>query len=317
MSARAPGCGPAAAVAAVLLLAGCAAAHDAESLFTRLKSNDIEVRQDAAEELDTILRQGDYQVFTRALKNPNRMLQVESILYLARMPQPEARAALRDLLRVERRTVLPYNPIRLKPQSMETDSRILVAHLIAENGGDPEAVAVLLQGVHEDQTQDILTGTCFALGALRDPKGIPFLVGMARSPDVEVTRAAIQSLGHFRDPQVLPALRAAASHPQEVVRGEVLSALDFQEGPETLDVLERLAVSDPSPQLRADAIEKLPRFKEADLAPFLIERLKARDATTRAAALAALRQITGQSLGPKPEAWTRWRAQNGRRTAVR
>ena len=138
-----------------LLLAACAPAHDAESLFTRMKSPDTEVRQDAAEELDGIMRKGDYQVFLRGIKSPNRMYQVESILFLARMPQPAAHAALRELLRLERRTTLPYNPIRLKPQSMETDSRILVAHLIALNGGDPEALNLLVQGM-DGQPPDIL-----------------------------------------------------------------------------------------------------------------------------------------------------------------
>ena len=300
-----------------LLLAACAPAHDAESLFTRMKSPDTEVRQDAAEELDGVIRKGDYQVFLRGLKSPNRMYQVESILFLARMPQPAPRAALRELLRLERRTTLPYNPIRLKPQSMETDSRILVAHLIDANGGDPEAAGVLLQGVGEGQTPEIVIGTCFAVGALRDPKGIPFLVDAARHPDVEVVRAAIQSLGHFHDPRVMESLRAASTHREAVVRSDVLSSLDFQEGPEVVDLLKAVAASDPSPEVRAEAIAKLPRFKDPTVTPVLIEQLKRRDQAPREAALQALRMLTGQSLGPSADAWSRWWARNGAHQAAR
>jgi len=300
-----------------LLLAACAPAHDAESIFTRMKSPDTEVRQDAAEELDGILRKGDFQVFLRGLKSPNRMYQVESILFLARMPQPEAHAALRELLRLERRTTLPYNPIRLKPQSMEADSRILVAHLIDENGGDPEAVGILLQGVGEDQPSEILIGTCFAIGALRDPKGIPLLVAAARHQDVEVVRAAIQSLGHFHDPRVMEALRAASTHPESVVRSDVLSSLDFQEGPEVVALLKAVAASDPSPDVRVEAIAKLPRFRDPSVAPVLIEQLRKRDQAPRDAALQALRLLTGQSLGPSADAWSRWWARNGAHQAAR
>jgi HEAT repeat protein len=301
------------AAALVLGLAACAPAHDAESLFTRLRSNDVEVRQDAAEELEAVLKQGDYKVFERGLKSPNRMHQIESITYLARMPQPEARAALRDLLRVGRRTMLPYNPIRLKPQSEETDSRILVAHLIEESGGDPEAAGAIIEGVGEGQPQDVLTGACFALGALRDPKGIPFLVTSSRSRDVEVARAAIQALGQFHDrPEVLEALRAASSHPELVVREDVLSSLDLQGGPGAAELLREISVKDPSATIRATAIERLPRFKDPSLVPFLIDQLKRREEPAASTTLRTLVQLTGQNLGSDPEKWSRWWARSGR-----
>jgi hypothetical protein len=43
--------------------------------------------------------------------------------------------------------------------------------------------------------------------------------------------------------------------------------------------------------------------------PFLIERLR-RDAPERDAVLQVLTRITGQSLGPRPDSWSRWWSQH-------
>ncbi len=303
-------------IALAVSLGGCAPAHDADTLFTQMQSADVEVREDAAEKLETVVRSGEYDVFLRGLDSPNRMYRVQSILFLSRMDQQEARKALRELLRVEKRTKLPYNPIRLKPSVEETDSRILVAHLIAENGGDPEAFGELLEGIGDDEEPDLLADTCFAIGALRDPKGIPFLVTAMRNAHVEVARAAVQAVGQLRVPEALEALRSAASNPSPEVRGDVLSSLDLQEGPQVLDLLRTMASSDPAPTVRAAAIQRLARFKDLSLVPFLVEQLRGRDETVRAASQQTLQNLTGQALGPRPESWSRWWAQNGKRPAA-
>ncbi|HEU4402749.1 MAG TPA: HEAT repeat domain-containing protein [Candidatus Polarisedimenticolia bacterium] len=303
-------------LSAGLFLTACAPAHDAESLFAQMHSDDAEARQDASETLDTILKNGDYRVFVRGVSSPNQMYRVQSILFLARMSQPEARAALRDLLKVEARSLLPYNPIRLKPSSEMTDSRILVAHLIAEGGGDPEAVGVLLRGVGEDQPAEVLSGTCFALGALRDPKGIPFLVTAAHHPDSEVVRAAVQAAGRFHEPEALAVFRVAASNPTPEVRIDAVTSLTFQEGPGALEFLRTLAASDPSPAVRALAIRQMERFKDTSVVPFLISQLGSADQQLRGAAYDVLQRLTGQSMPPRLEAWSRWWARNGARAAI-
>jgi HEAT repeat protein len=299
--------------APVVLAAGlaCAPAHDVDTLFKELQSHDAEARQDAAEQLDALVQQGDYKVFLKGLDSPDRLYRAQSIVFLSRMTRPEARGALRDLLRVDRRTMLPFNPIRLKQTSEETDSRILVANLIGETGGDPEAVEVLTAGVDE-QPAEVRAATCFALGALRDPKGIPFLVGRSRDPEVEVVRAAAQALGRFRQPEVIEALKALASNPSIEVRSDALSSLEMQESPAVIPILESVGASDPVPELRLAAIEKLTVFKDRSLVPYLIGRLKAPDQPSRAAALGLLGRLTGQDLGPRPDRWERWWAQNGK-----
>jgi HEAT repeats len=301
----------------VALLAGaaglvlcCAPAHDAQTLFSKLQSSDIEERQDAAETIDKLVAAGDYEVFVRGALSPVKSNRPPSIVYLARMKQPKARAALRDLLRLENRAMIPYNPIRMKPSSEESDSRILVANLIAEGGGDPEALGVLLNGA-EDQPPDVMQGTCFAIGALHDPRGLPFLAKAVRHADVEVARAATQAVGTFHTPEALEILKGLVGHPSQEVRSEVLSGLALQDDPAVVKILEGIAGSDPMPELRAAAITQLARFKDPAPVPFLIEQLKGKDETNRQAALETLRLMSGQSFGPRADLWSRWWQQNG------
>jgi HEAT repeat protein len=304
-------------LAAGLALGRCAPAYDPDKLLADLDSPDLEVRQDTLEAIDRIVRGGNYQVFQRGAESPDKGRRIQAILYLARMDQPEARAALRNLLKVEKRGLLPYNPIRLKPQSEETDSRILVANLIAQQGGDPEAVATLMQGIDDRQSPEVLVGTCLALGALSDPKAIPHLASLSRHQDVGVIRAAVEALGRYPSRETLEILKTLATHPVLEVRSEVLSALALHEGPETLEVVRSIAASDPSPAIRVSAVRQLGRFRDPSLVPFLVERLRDADTATREGALEVLGQITGQSLGPRPESWSRWWAQNEKRLAVK
>ncbi len=301
--------GRVALAAALMLGAGCAPARDAETLFKQLRSADLEARQEATEQLDDLVRQGDYRVFLRGVDSADRIYRAQSIIFLARIDRPEARRALHDLLRIEKRSMLPFNPIRFKPTTEEFDSRILVANLIAQSGGDPEAVGTLTAGA-DDQSPDVLAATCFALGALHDPKAIPFLAAQARNPQRDVARAAVQALSRFKEPEVIVALRPVIQHPSAEVRGDVLGALDLHEGPEVVEILKTIGASDPSPEIRAAAIGRLTRFRDRSLVPYLIDRLRGRDGAPRAAALAALGSLTGQALGPHPEQWTRWWAQN-------
>ena len=303
-----------AALVAIALLQGCAPAHDARKLFEDLQSPDLEARQDAEQRLESVVQQGDYQVFLGGLDSPNRMHQTQAIIFLARMPQPEARAALRGLLRIGQRRMLPFNPIKMKPtRGPDTDSRILVAHLISEGGGDPAALASLLEGVDDNASVEILTGTCFAVGALGDPKGAPFLSALARDPRAEVARSAVQALGRFRGPEVVVALQAAAGHDSPQVRADVVSSLTTIDAPATTELLKTMAASDPAPDLRDLAIRQLGASHDPSIVPFLIDLLRDRNETTRVVSREMLSGLTGQDLGAGPERWKQWWARNEKR----
>ena len=295
----------------LLALGRCAPAYDIDTLLDGLESRDFEARQEAGETIQKILRTGDFQVFLRGLRSPDMGHRAQSIVFLSQMDKPEARKALRDLLRLDRRMMLPFNPIRLKPASEPSDSRVLVAHLIATAGGDPEAIGTLLEGVDRDQPTEVLTATCFAIGALGDPKGIPFLAGATRSAEVEVVRAAAQALERFKEPEALQALKGIASHPLLEVRSDVLTSIEEREDPAAIEILETMGTSDASPDLREAAIRALMlRSRSESFVPYFIERLADGNPGVRAAAREALAKVAGRDLGAGAARWTQWWKEN-------
>ncbi len=303
----------------ILVLGGCAPAYDTDSLLDGLQDPDLETRQEAGETLEKLVRTGDYKVFVRGLDSPNMLHRAQVIVFLARITKPEGRSALRALLRMDRRMMLPFNPIRMRPANDDSDSRILVAHLIAVTGKDPEAIDVLLEGADQNQPPAMVTATCFAIGALGDPKGLAYLADATRNNDVEVVRAAVQALGHFAGPEALQALKALASHPAPEVRSDVLTAMQERDAPGSVEVLQAIGASDPSSDLRAAAIRGLMmKHGNAALAPYFIERLQKGDPLSRSAAREALEKIAGRNLGPLPAPWTKWWKENqARLTAAR
>jgi HEAT repeat protein len=294
-----------------LVLASCAPADDVEALFHDLGNPDLEVRLDAQEKLAEIMRAGRHRSFLRALESDDLLVRANSIVFLGQMPQPKARRALRSLLAVERRMMLPYNPVAMEPSRESSDSRVLVASLFRRTGIDPEAIDTLLRGASVDQDPEIVVGTCLAIGVLGDARGVPFLAAATEHRDEAVVRASVEALGHVGGPEALTVLETRIEHPVRVVRIDVLSALERWPRADAAGAIRAIGSGDPDPGVRSLAIEILSNPGGDNLVPWLIERLGDSDAAVRAAAAAALRRLTGQSLGDGAEAWRAWWAKAG------
>jgi len=309
---------PAAIALTVLLGAwGCAPAEDPEKLLTALTSPDSEVREEAAEKLDAVVRKNDASVFLRGLDSQNALVRAQSITYLARMNTPEARESLRGLLAADKRMVLPYNPIKLRPESMaKTDSRILVASLIQRTKPDPKAIDVLLAGAEEGKTIDELVGTCLAVGALRDPAGVPFLDRASLHPEIEVVRAAVQAMAPFEGPETIPSLTRLSSDARDEVRADVVMSVANRTDPEARALLMAIGSKDPRSEIRIAAWESLSRQPADTVVPYFIDALRGADAETRTTLLEILARMTGQSLGSRPEAWAKFWATSHPPTAT-
>jgi len=298
-------------LSAALLMTTCAPAEDLDALFeVATSSPDLEARQEAAEKIDNLVQSGDYRTIVRGIGSPNLFNRAQAIVLLGRMPQPEARKALRGLLAADQRMMLPFNPVRMKPDREPSDSRILVATLIRRGGGDPEAAGTLLAGAEESQTAEALVGLCYAIGALRDPAALPFLDKASRHPDTPVVRAAVQALGQFPEPEVVEILARLSTHPLLAVRSDVLSSVATREDDATWALLKSVGESDPSPEIRMSAYQSLSRSKGADLVPYFIDCMKDASGPARDVLAQNLSRLTGVSLGSKPEAWVRWWAKN-------
>jgi HEAT repeat protein len=306
-----------AALAAVLAFAACAPAENFEKLFADLTNPDAEVRQEAADRIETVVQRNQYQVLVGAMSSPNMLLRANAILQLARMTSPDARTALVDLLAIDRRMMLPFNPVRQRPESEPTDSRIMVAYLIQRTGGDPRAIERLLEGAESEQTGDMLAGTCLAIGALGDPGGIAFLERASRHPETDVVRAAVQALGQFNTPESTAALRAASTHPVMEVRSDVISALSTRQDAQAAEILTTIGRVDPDPQLRASAWQVLSSRPGVEFVPYFIDRLADAPDSVRQTLVDILGRLTGRSLGPKRDAWARYWSSRGPATATR
>jgi HEAT repeat protein len=306
-----------AAVVGVLALAACAPPEDFEKLFADLTNPDTEVRQEASDRIEAVVQRNQYQVLVRAMSSPNMLLRANAILQLARMTSPEARTALVDLLAIDRRMMLPFNPVRQRPQSEPTDSRILVAYLINRTGSDPRAVGRLLEGAEAEQTADMLSGTCLAVGALGDPAGVAFLERASRHPETGVVRAAVQALGQFSTPEATAALRAASSHPVTEVRSDVISALSARHDAPAEEILTTIGRVDPDPELRASAWQILSSRPGDQFVPYFIDRLGDAPDSVRQTLVDILSRITGRNLGPKRDAWARYWSSRDHATATR
>lgn len=298
------------ALAVCLALASCAPADDVETLFYDLEHPDFEVKIEARERIAQIMREGRYEAFLRGLKSDNLLIRASSIVHLGQMPQPDARRALRSLLAVDRRMMLPYNPVQMAPTEQLTDSRVLVATMFQRTQDDPEAITVLLEGAGVDQESEVVIGTCLAIGALGDTRGVPFLAEASGHHEVEVARAAVEALGHVRGPDALAVLTDRIGHTSRRVRIDVLSALNLWPRSESEDAIRALGSGDAAADIRRTAIEMLALSGDADIVPYLIDRLNDPDQTVRLAASAGLERVTGKALGQDPAAWKSWWSQN-------
>lgn len=304
-------CAPLALVLSVcLILSSCAPADDVEALFYELDHPDHEVRLEAEERLAQIMRDGRYDSFLRALESDNLLIRANSIVYLGQMPQPDARRALRSLLAVDRRMMLPYNPVQMEPSSEPVDSRVLVATMFQRTEADPEAITTLLEDASVEQEPEAVIGTCLAIGALEDARGVPFLTAATGHTEVDVVRAAIEALGHVGGPEALTALTGMLEHPSRLVRIDVMSALDLRPRSESEDAIRSLGSTDEAPDIRRAAIEKLAHSGGPGIVPYLIERLDDPDSSVRLAVVAGLERATGKALGPDAAAWKAWWSKN-------
>ncbi|HET6278604.1 MAG TPA: HEAT repeat domain-containing protein [Candidatus Polarisedimenticolia bacterium] len=301
---------PALVLWACMILSSCAPADNVEALFYELDHPDNEVRFEAEQRLAQLVRDGSYDPFVRALESDNLLIRANSIVYLGQMPQPDARRALRSLLAVDRRMMLPYNPIQMKPSSEPVDSRVLVATMFQRTEPDPEAIATLLEDASVEQEPEAVIGTCLAIGALEDARGVPFLAAATGHSEVDVVRAAIEALGHVGGPEALAALVGKLRHPSRLVRIDVMSALDLWPRSESGDAIRSLGAGDESPDIRRAAIEMLVHSGGPDIVPYLIERLDDPDDSVRLAAVAGLERVTGKALKPDAAAWKAWWSQN-------
>jgi len=296
----------------VSLTTSCASEVDVEKLYVQANSEDYEERVEARDKLEDLVQKKDVEPFARGLRSANAEARVQSILHLQAIESPEAKEALIGELDLTRRFNVFYNPIRLVPVSTPSDSRIMIAHIVLLKGGDPKAVKILSDSYGREPDAPARVATLYAIGALKDPAGIPTLFRGLKDPDMDAVRASVEGLQLMHSDKITESLIEGLSDTHEQIRlNSVVALTGFHES-ESFQALLKAAEKDSSRKVRAAAIFAL--FGTGGAIAFdpvlgLLKENQA-DAEIRDAAIRALRSFTGQDFGADVPKWNRWWQQN-------
>jgi len=295
-----------------VLLAACAPEVDVEKLFVQANSDDYEERVEARQRLGQLVEKGDVEPFARGLKSRNAETRVQCIMHLLAIQNPESKKPLVEELELSRRFNVFYNPIRLVPVSVPSDSRIMVANILWTKGGDPKAAEMLAEGYGKEPDVNTRIATVFALGALHDPTAIPALKKALKDKELKVVKAALEGLNLMQAPDISRSLLDELSDSQEEVRANSASALGGFHDPAVGAALLQAVHKDPSMKVRVAALGALPNASGfGAFAPALgVLKDPHASAELKAKAATALQSLTGQDFGENAASWAGWWERN-------
>jgi len=158
------------------------------------------------------------------------------------------------------------------------------------------------------------------LGRLKSLKAVPHLIEALKDERTNVQHAAAWALGQIGDPAAVDPLRLALRTSDiqgRLAFGAALARLNQQIG---RDELIRI-MDETTTAVQVQAVEAMADAPHADYVPILIQRLNDANPRLTAAATEALRKITGQDFGYRPQApadvraraldaWRRWYAES-------
>jgi HEAT repeat protein len=121
-----------------------------------------------------------------------------------------------------------------------------------------DGVVVILTEALEDPVESVRQAAVVAIGEI-DPGSrlLQPVVGLLRSSDVTVRRAAVRALLQVDSSQWVPALVAAGRDSDSEVRQGIVAAVGEWGGPAASSWLRERLVEDPSPGVRAEAAYRL------------------------------------------------------------
>ena len=139
------------------------------------------------------------------------------------------------------------------------------------------------------------------LGRLKNPKAVPHLVECLRDERTSVQHAAAWSLGRIGDPAAIEALRQAVLTRELAGRLAFAAALARLGDATGREELVRLMV-EAKTSTQVQVAEAMAEAPHVDYVATIIEKLDLHNPRLTAALTAALRKITGQDFGYRPQA---------------
>lgn len=151
-----------------------------------------------------------------------------------------------------------------------------------------------------------------ALSRMRDPDAISLVAAEAtQATDLELRTTAIEALGRCDADGASSSLLVLAGHDDPRVRAAAVTALGERHQAYLDDTL-TAALDDADWRVRSAAAWALARQGRDDVVPALANRMRKEDGRLVDDLAAALRSVTGESLGTRPGAWLRlWADRTG------
>jgi HEAT repeat protein len=190
---------------------------------------------------------------------------VSVLLDLLRDESPEVRrTAAESLGKIgDPRAVDSILPLMHDPAAMVRETSVLAMGRLKPPATD--GVVILLTQALEDPVESVRRASVVAIGEIEPgSRLLKPVVGLLRSPDVTVRRAAVQALLQVDSSQSVPALVAAGTDSDSEVRQGVVAAVGEWGGLAASPWIRERLVEDPSPGVRAEAAYRLGTLSDSD-----------------------------------------------------
>lgn len=154
-------------------------------------------------------------------------------------------------------------PLMHDPAAMVREASILAMGRLKPPA--TEGVVVLLTQALEDPVESVRQAAVVAIGEIEPgSRLLQPVIGLLRSPDVTVRRAAVQALLQVDSSQSVPALVAAGRDSDPEVRQGIVAVVGEWGGPAASSWLRERLVEDSSPGVRAEAAYRLGTLSDPD-----------------------------------------------------
>lgn len=190
---------------------------------------------------------------------------VSVLLESIRDESPEVRrTAAESLGKIgDPRAVDSILPLMHDPAAMVREASLLAMGRLKPPATD--GVVVLLTQALEDPVESVRQAAVVAIGDIDPgPRLLQPVVGLLRSSDVTVRRAAVQALLQVDSSQSIPALVAAGRDSDSEVRQGIVAVVGEWGGPAASSWLRVRLAEDPSPGVRAEAAYRLGTLSDPD-----------------------------------------------------
>ena len=265
-----------------------------------LTDTDPDVRQMAAFGLGLLADQTSVPALTVALQDANPLVRGRAAEALGLIGDPGSAAAVGQMVSayIKQGAIASLAPDDEAANTPEADAvRLGLFALVRQKAWEPLSAAV------QDQAGRVSTWwpVAYALQRINDPRALPALRQLARSPGVYTRAFAARGMGGSKDPTAIPDLhrmleQAGGSVPVTVSVIRALAQVGAGDLAARNDIVEILTAERTDPNVRLEAVTALATLKSDAAVPYIQDLLTDDWPTMRAAAVRAMAAIDPQGF---------------------